>query len=275
MVFITAEIGINHNGSIDIAKKLIDVAKSAGCDAVKFQKRTIEKVYSKEVLDSPRDSPWGKTTRDQKMALEFDKKEYDEINRYCNENKIEWYASAWDIESQKILRQYNLKYNKIASPMLTHHELLQLVAEEKKHTFISTGMSTIEEIEKAVDIFRKAGCSFELLHSNSSYPMKIEEANLNCIKTLRERFNCHVGYSGHEAVGYLICVTAVVLGATSIERHITLDRSLYGSDQAASLELNGLNRLVRDIRRIESIMGDGVKRVWDSEISVKKKLRTF
>ena len=275
MVFITAEIGINHNGSIDIAKKLIDAAKAAGCDAVKFQKRTIEKVYSKEILDSPRDSPWGKTTRDQKMALEFDKKEYDEINRYCNENKIEWYASAWDIESQKFLRQYNLKYNKIASPMLTHHELLQLVAEEKKHTFISTGMSTIEEIEKAVDIFRKAGCSFELLHSNSSYPMKIEEANLNCIKTLREHFNCDVGYSGHEAIGYLICVTAVVLGATSIERHITLDRSLYGSDQSASLELNGLNRLVRDIRRIESIMGDGVKRVWDSEIPVKKKLRTF
>ena len=275
MVFITAEIGINHNGSIDIAKKLIDAAKAAGCDAVKFQKRTIEKVYSKEILDSPRDSPWGKTTRDQKMALEFDKKEYDEINRYCNENKIEWYASAWDIESQKFLRQYNLKYNKIASPMLTHYELLQLVAVEKKHTFISTGMSTIEEIEKAVDVFRKADCPFELLHANSSYPMKIEEANLNCIKTLRERFNCHVGYSGHETVGYLICVTAVVLGATSIERHITLDRSLYGSDQSASLELNGLNRLVRDIRRIESIMGDGVKRVWDSEIPVKKKLRTF
>ena len=275
MVFITAEIGINHNGSMDIAKKIIDIAKSAGCDAVKFQKRTIEKVYSKEVLDSPRDSPWGKTTRDQKMALEFDKKEYDEINRYCNENKIEWYASAWDIESQKILRQYNLKYNKIASPMLTHHEFLQLVAEEKKHTFISTGMSTIEEIEKAVDIFRKAGCSFELLHSNSSYPMKIEEANLNCIKTLREHFNCDVGYSGHEAIGYLICVAAVVLGATSIERHITLDRTMYGSDQAASLEAIGLNRLVRDIRRIDSVMGDGVKRVWDSEIPVKKKLRTF
>ena len=141
-----------------------------------------------------------------------------------NENKIEWYASAWDIESQKFLRQYNLKYNKIASPMLTHHELLQLVAEEKKHTFISTGMSTIEEIEKAVDIFRKAGCSFELLHSNSSYPTKIEETNLNCIKTLREHFNCDVGYSGHEAIGYLICVTAVVLGATSIERHMIIDR---------------------------------------------------
>ena len=261
MVFITAEIGINHNGSIDIAKKLIDAAKAAGCDAVKFQKRTIEKVYSKEILDSPRDSPWGKTTRDQKMALEFDKKE--------------WYASAWDRESQKFLQQYNMKYNKIASPMLTHYELIQLVAVEKKHTFISTGMSTIEEIEKAVDVFRKADCPFELLHANSSYPMKIEEANLNCIKTLRERFNCHVGYSGHETVGYLICVTAVVLGATSIERHITLDRSLYGSDQSASLELNGLNRLVRDIRRLESIMGDGVKRVWDSEISVKKKLRTF
>jgi N-acetylneuraminate synthase len=159
--------------------------------------------------------------------------------------------------------------------MLTHHELLQLVAEEKKHTFISTGMSTIEEIEKAVDIFRKAGCSFELLHSNSSYPTKIEEANLNCIKTLREHFNCDVGYSGHEAIGYLICVTAVVLSATSIERHITLDRTMYGSDQAASLEAIGLNRLVRDIRRIDSVMGDGVKRVWDSEIPVKKKLRTF
>ena len=275
MVFFTAEIGINHNGDLEIAKKLINVAVEAGCDAVKFQKRTIEKVYSKEVLDSPRESPWGNTTRDQKMALEFDKKEYDEINHYCNENKIEWYASAWDIESQKFLRQYNLKYNKIASPMLTHHEFLQLVAEEKKHTFISTGMSTIEEIEKAVDIFRKAGCSFELLHSNSSYPMKIEEANLNCIKTLREHFNCDVGYSGHEAIGYLICVAAVVLGATSIERHITLDRTMYGSDQAASLETTGLNRLVRDIRRIDSVMGDGVKRVWDSEIPVKKKLRTF
>ena len=182
MVFITAEIGINHNGSIDIAKKLIDAAKAAGCDAVKFQKRTIEKVYSKEILDSPRDSPWGKTTRDQKMALEFDKKEYDEINRYCNENKIEWYASAWDRESQKFLQQYNMKYNKIASPMLTHYELLQLVAVEKKHTFISTGMSTIEEIEKAVDVFRKADCPFELLHANSSYPMKIEVAESLLLK---------------------------------------------------------------------------------------------
>ena len=275
MVFITAEIGINHNGNIEIAKKLIDVAKECNCNAVKFQKRTIETVYSKEVLDTPRDSPWGTTTREQKLGLEFNRKEYDIIDSYCKQKQIQWYASAWDIDSQLFLRHYNLKYNKVASSMLTHTELLKLIAEERKHTFISTGMSTLEEIKNAVDIFRNTNCPFELLHTNSSYPMKIEEANLKCMQTLREKFNCDVGYSGHEAIGYLICVTAVILGASSIERHISLDRSMYGSDQSASLEPVGLKRLVRDIRRIDTIYGDGVKRIWDSEIPVMKKLRTF
>jgi N-acetylneuraminate synthase len=273
MVFVTAEIGINHNGNIDIAKKLIDVAVLAGCDAIKFQKRTIEKVYSKEVLDSPRESPWGATQRDQKMGLEFNKKEYDVIDQYCKDKNIIWYASAWDVDSQIFLRNYNLKYNKVASAMLTNIDLLKTIAEEKKHTFISTGMSTIEQIRDAVNIFKKYDCPFELQHSNSSYPMKIEEANLRCIQTLKNEFNCNVGYSGHESIGYLICIAAAVLGASSIERHITLDRSMYGSDQAASLEPMGLQRLVRDLREVEIILGDGIKRIWPSEIPVLKKLR--
>ncbi len=273
MVFITAEIGINHNGSLDITKKLIDIASAAGCDAVKFQKRTVEKIYSKEVLDSPRDSFWGKTTREQKLGLEFETTEYDEIDRYCKEKKINWYASSWDIDSQIFLRKYNLKYNKVASAMLTNKELLKKIAEEKNHTFISTGMSTIDEISEAVSIFKEFDCPFELQHSNSSYPMNIEEANLKCIETLKNKFNCKVGYSGHESSGYLVCVVAVVLGASSIERHITLDRSMYGSDQAASLEPSGLHRLVRDIRSVDVILGDGIKKVWPSEIPVMKKLR--
>ena len=273
MVFITAEIGINHNGDIEIAKKLIDIAKKCGCDAVKFQKRTVEKVYSKETLDSPRDSPWGKTTRDQKLGLEFNKNEYDEIDAYCKEKKIEWFASAWDIDSQLFLGNYQLKYNKIASAMLTNVELLNIVAEEKKHTFISTGMSTIDQISHAVKTFKNSDCPFELMHSNSSYPMNPSEANLLCIKTLKEEFNCDVGYSGHESSGYYISLAAALLGATSIERHITLARDMYGSDQAASLEPVGLERLVRDIRALNLIMGDGVKRIYPSEIPVMKKLR--
>ena len=273
MVFFTAEIGINHNGNIEIAKKLIDIAVDAGCDAVKFQKRTIENVYSKDILDTPRESPWGTTTRDQKLGLEFEKGEYDTIDDYCKQKNILWYASAWDVNSQKFLQNYDLKYNKIASAMLTHKNLLELVANEKKHTFISTGMSTMKEIHEAVQIFQQKECPFSLQHSNSSYPMKEEEANLKCIQTLKDEFNCDVGYSGHEVAGYLICVLAVVIGATSIERHITLDRSMYGSDQAASLEPIGLKRVVNNIRRIESIMGDGVKRVWPSELPVMKKLR--
>ena len=275
MVFITAEIGINHNGDISIAKQLIDVANKCDCNAVKFQKRTVEKVYSKEILDTPRESPWGTTTREQKLGLEFTKKEYDEIDEYCKQKGIDWYASSWDIDSQNFLKNYNLKYNKVASAMLTNNELLDVIAQERKHTFISTGMSTTEQIKNAVDIFKKSDCPFELQHSNSTYPMKLEEANMKCIETLRKEFDCNVGYSGHEDSSYIVCVIATVFGATSIERHITLNRAMYGSDQAASLEPPGLERMVRDVRRVETIVGDGIKRVWDSELPVMKKLRYF
>jgi len=273
MVFVTGEIGINHNGDVNIAKEMINMAKDCVCDAVKFQKRTVEKAYSKEILDTPRDSPWGNTTRDEKMHLEFGKNEYDIIDNYCKSKNIEWYASSWDIDSQLFLRQYNLKHNKIPSAMLVNYDLLETVAEEKKYTFISTGMSTLDEIRKAVKIFQKYECTFELLHSNSSYPMKPEEANLRCIQTLKNEFNCNVGYSGHESGSYLICVTAVLMEATSVERHITLDRTMYGSDHAASLEQEGLYRMIRDIRQLDVILGDGVKRVWPSEISKLKRLR--
>ena len=273
MTFITAEIGINHNGDLEIAKKLIDLAVAAGCNAVKFQKRTIEKVYSKDVLDSPRDSPWGTTTREQKLGLEFSLKDYQIINSYCKKKKITWYVSCWDIDSQIQMRQFNLKYNKVASAMLVHKKLLEKIAEEKKHTFISTGMSTIEDISKAVKIFRSHKCPFELMHSHSAYPMELEEANVKVIQTFQKKFKCNVGYSGHETGSYLVPVIAVALGATSIERHITLSRAMYGSDQSASLEKAGLVRMVRDIRLVETILGDGKKKIWKSELPAQKKLR--
>lgn len=271
-VFITAEVGINHNGDINIAKKFIDGAIFAGCDAVKFQKRTVEKVYSKEELDTYRKTPWGTTNRDLKLRLEFGKEEYDEIDRYCKQKGVEWFASAWDIDSQYFLRQYNCKYNKVASAMLTHKEFLKVTAEEKKHTFISTGMSTMEEMEKVVKIFKKANCPFELMHCSAIYPMKDEDANLQMIPVLRERFKCKVGYSGHE-VGLITTCAAVALGATSVERHITLDRAMYGSDQAASVEVMGFYRLTNYIRTIEKALGDGVKRITAEEQKIKKKLR--
>jgi N-acetylneuraminate synthase len=273
MVFITAELGINHNGDINIAKKLIDIAVSAGCDAVKFQKRNVEKVYTKKFLDSPRESPWGTTQRDQKLGLEFSLKDYQIIDKHCKKMKIPWYCSCWDTSSQLEMRKFKTKYNKVASAMLVHKKLLEIIAEEGKYTFISTGMSTMKDIENAVKIFRQHECPFELQHCNSSYPMANNEANLRVIQTLRKKFKCNVGYSGHEAGAYTVCIAAVVLGATSIERHITISRVMYGSDQAASLEPDGLYRLVRDVRQIESILGDGKKRIWDSEIAVQKKLR--
>ena len=273
MVFITAEIGINHNGDVDIVKELIKFAKLYGCDAVKFQKRTVEQAYSKEILDSPRDSPWGNTTRDEKIHLEFGKKEYDEINEFCSQQDIEWFASSWDVTSQEFLKNYDLKHNKVASAMLTNFELLDVMAQEKKPTFVSTGMSTLDDVKKAVEIFKKYNCPFELMHTNSSYPMKIEEANLNCITTLKDKFSCNVGYSGHESGASLVCVAAVLLGASSIERHVTLDRTMYGSDHAASLEPPGLQRLVRDIRLLDVIKGDGEKRIWPSELKKLKRLR--
>jgi len=270
--FIIAEIGINHNGSLSTAKKLINKAIEVGCDAVKFQKRTVDRVYTQEFLDSPRESSWGDTQRVQKEGLEFGKEEYDEIDIYCKEKDIEWFASAWDIESQLFLRQYNLKYNKIASPMLTHKKLLETVAEEGKYTFISTGMSTMEQIEKAVKIFRDLECPFELMHCNSSYPTEDFDSNLNCIKTLRERFDCNVGYSGHEK-GMQITLAAVALGVTSVERHITLDRFMYGSDQFASVNPMDLIKICKIIRIIEKSMGSGIKTLREEEKKCLSSLR--
>lgn len=271
-IFIIAEIGINHNGDVGIARDLIKVSKEAGCDAVKFQKRNIELVYSKELLDSLRESPWGTTQRAQKEGLEFGLEEYKEIDRFCKELQIEWFASAWDLDSQDFLRQFNCKYNKIASAMLTYEPLLEEVAREQKHTFISTGMSEIAQIDRAVKIFSDAGCSFELMHCVSTYPMDDEDANLHCIQTLKDRYACNVGYSGHE-VGLAISYAATALGITSLERHITLDRAMYGSDQAASLEPAGLRMLVGAIRKIEKAMGDGKIRVLEKEVPISKKLR--
>lgn len=270
--FIIAEAGINHNGDIDIAKNLIDMAKQCGCDAIKFQKRTVEIVYKKEFLDSLRESPWGSTHRAQKEGLEFGKKEYDIIDKYSKEKKIIWLASAWDEKSQEFLRQYDLPYNKVASPMLTHHNLLNMIAEEKKHTFISCGMSGWAIIDKAVDVFKKQKCPFTLMHCISTYPSEDEECNILAIRTLRERYNCEVGYSGHER-GLLPSILAVIFGATVLERHITLDRTMYGSDQAASLEKRGLELLVRDARRVAAILGDGQKIITEREIPIAEKLR--
>ena len=272
-IFLIAEIGINHNGDINIAKKLIDYAVDADFDAVKFQKRTIDKVYSKEYLSLYRESPWGKTQRDQKNGLELSESDYVEIDNYCKRLNIDWFASAWDIESQKFLRRFNLKFNKIASPMLGHVPLIKTIAEEKKKTFISTGMSTLEEIENVVEIFKKSSCPFELMHCNSTYPMPDDEANLLCIKSLRKKFNCNVGYSGHESTLLKVSVTAVALGATSIERHITLNRAMYGSDQAASLEADSLKSFSETIRMVPSILGDGEKKISEKEKIVRKKLR--
>lgn len=272
-LFLIAEIGINHNGSIEIAKKLIDDAVGAGFDAVKFQKRTIDKVYAQEFLDGPRESQWGTTQREQKEGLEFGKDEYEEIDRYCKEKGIAWTASAWDVDSQYFIRDFNVSFNKVASPMLGHKPLLRAIASEQKRTFISTGMATLEEIDEVVEMFRGANCPFELMHCNSTYPMKQEDANLLCIPMLKERYGCEVGYSGHESSLLKVCSAAVVLGATSIERHITLDRAMYGSDQAASIETHALRDFVSTIRKIPLLMGNGKKEISEAELIVRNKLR--
>ena len=271
-IFIVAEIGINHNGDMSICKELIDVAAESGCDAVKFQKRDINQVYTQEFLDSPRESQWGTTQREQKLGLEFSAEQYQEIEDYCKSKGLEWFASAWDINSQKFLRQFNSKYNKIASAMIVYTELLKEVASEKKHTFISTGMTTYDDIQAAVDIFRKANCPFELMHTVSTYPMKDEDANLNMIKTLRDKFDCNVGYSGHE-VGLAVSYAATALGISSLERHITLDRAMYGSDQSASVEPTGFKQLVGAVRKIELAMGDGIKKTIEAEAPIAANLR--
>lgn len=273
-VLIIAEIGINHNGDVEIAKKLIAMAKQVGCDAVKFQKRTVDVVYSAETLAAPRESPWGNTTRQQKEGLEFGKREYDKIDHLCKEIGIDWFASAWDIASLDFLAQYNLKYNKIASAMLLHWDFVKRVAQERKRTFVSTGMCTMSDIDKAVQVFRNCDCPFVLMHTVSVYPCKDDECNVLMVKTLKERYSCKVGYSGHE-VGILPSVLAVAYGAQAIERHITLDRAMYGSDQAASLERRGIELLVRDCRDVRGILGIGEKTYSENEKSVAKKLRYF
>jgi len=270
-IFITAEIGINHNGDLKIAKEIIKGCKDSGADAVKFQKRTIEDVYTKEQLESFRESPWGKTFREQKEGIEFNEDEFDQIDKYCKNLNIEWYASAWDVKSQIFLRKFNTNFNKVASAMLTNHNLLMEIIKEKKHTFISTGMHTLEEIKKVVDLFKKNDCPFELMHTVSTYPMKDEDANLNMIKTLKNTFKCDVGYSGHEN-GRAVTCGAAAMGISSLERHVTLDRTMYGSDQAASLEIDGLKQTISYVRIIEKALGDGKKKILDEEKKIRNKL---
>lgn len=256
-------------------KKLIDMSKECGADAVKFQKRTIDKVYTREMLASPRQSPWGTTQRDQKEGLEFNKDKYDEIDKYCKQKNIYWFASAWDEDSQEFLRQYDMPFNKIASAMLTHRNILEMVASESKHTFISTGMSNFEQIDRCVNVFNKYGCPYTLMHCVSVYPCPDEWCNVRMILTLKSKYNCPIGYSGHE-IGIAPAVLAVTLGAVAVERHITLSRSMYGSDQSASLEKHGLELLVRDTRDVKKILGTGdEKTIIPEEEKVAYKLRYF
>lgn len=268
--FIIAEIGINHNGQIELAKKLIDVAVKAGCDAVKFQKRTIDTVYTKEELDKPRESPWGTTTRQQKEGLEFGKKDYQIIDDYCKKNKIQWFASCWDKKSVDFIDEFNPSCYKIASPCLTNDNLLKYTKSKGKPIILSTGMSTMNEVEHAVDVLREK--DLVLLHCTSTYPASLKELNLKVIQTYKKKFGCPIGYSGH-SVGVIDSVLAVVLGACVVEKHITLDRSMYGSDQSASLEPQGLERTVSYIRSIPVALGDGKKILHESEIPIKNKLR--
>ena len=272
--FFIAEIGINHNGDMEVCKQLIDVAIEAGCNAVKFQKRDIDTVYTKDYLASARQSPWGTTQREQKEGLEFGKAEYDRIDAYCRKKGILWSASAWDIESQRFLQQYDLPFNKVASAMLTHHGLLKEIASEGRHTFISTGMSTSQDIQNAVDIFEMANCPFTLFHCVSTYPCKDEDCNINLIQTLKRKYNVPVGYSGHET-GILPSLLAVAMGAVAIERHITLDKTMYGSDQSASIEPNEISLLVSQARQITNTLGHGQKEFLQHEVPVAQKLRYF
>ena len=271
--YLIAEIGINHNGDINIAKELIKNAKECSFDAVKFQKRKIELVYDKQTLDLPRVSPWGSTTREQKFGLEFEKEEYDEIDKYCKQINIYWFASAWETESLKFLDQYNLKYNKIASAMIVDKNFLEEVAKRQKHTFISTGMSSEIDIDRAVDIFKKNNCSFELMHCVSTYPMKTEDANLVTIKDIKKKYGCDVGDRGHEN-GVLVSLVEKMFDISSLERHITLDRTMYGSDQAASLEFKGMKELSESINKLLLAFGQpSLGKILDDEIPIAKKLR--
>lgn len=268
--FITAEIGINHNGKVSQAKKLIDMAVSVGCDAVKFQKRTIDVVYTKEELAKERQSVFGETNGDLKRGLEFGYEQYKEIDEYCKEKNIIWYASCWDEQSVDFIEQFDTPCYKIASASLTDDNLLKYVRRTGKPIFLATGMSTMEQIQHAVDVLGED--NLIIYHCTSTYPTDLQEINLRVIETLREKYNCPIGFSGHEK-GILPSIMSAMLGANAVERHITTDRTLWGSDQAASLERDGINRVVRDIHQLKLILGDGVKKVYDSEKPIIKKLR--
>jgi len=271
--YIIAEIGINHNGSMDIAKRLIDIAAVSGCDAVKFQKRNPDVCVPEHQKGIPRETPWGTMTYlDYKYRMEFGKEEYDIIDAYCKEKNIAWSASPWDMDSLEFLKQYTLPFIKIPSAMITNETLMRACAQTGMKVIFSAGMSTLQETDQAVDWMREEGAEFALLHCNSTYPAPIEDLNLQCIQTLRERYQCEVGYSGHEfRLG--TTVASVYLGATILERHITLDRTMWGSDHLASVEPQGLIKLVKGVRELEIAYGDGIKRVTEGELSVRKKLR--
>ena len=268
--YVIAEIGINHNGDVDLAKRLISVAVAAGCDAVKFQKRTIDVVYTAKELATPRENPFGPTNGDLKYGLEFEAEDYAEIADFCKSIKIPWFASPWDEGAVDFMEQFNVPVYKIASASLTDDHLLRHIRKTGKPVIASTGMSTYAEIDHAVDVLGKD--DLILMHTTSTYPAKYEQLNLRAIPTMAERYGVPVGYSGHET-GIPTSVAASALGACCVERHITMDRAMWGSDQAASLEPNGISRLVRDIRLCEQSMGDGIKRVYEEEIPVMKKLR--
>ena len=271
--YIIAEIGINHNGSLADAKRLIDVAAVAGCDAVKFQKRNPDVCVPEHQKSVMRETPWGRMTYlEYKYKVEFEKPEYDEIDRYCKEKGIVWSASPWDLDSLDFLDQYDLPFLKMPSAMMTNEELMRAAAKTGKRVIFSSGMSTLEETDEAVKWMREENAEFALLHCNSAYPAPIEDLNLSCIQTLKDRYDCEVGYSGHEfRIG--TTVASIYLGATILERHITLDRSMWGSDHLCSVEPQGLIKMVTGVRELESALGDGVKRVTEGELPSRKKLR--
>ena len=274
-VYIIAEIGINHNGDLDIAKKLIDIAKVAGCDAVKFQKRNPDICVPEHQKSVERDTPWGKMSYlEYKYKVEFGKKEYDIIDDYCKKRDISWSASPWDLDSLNFLNQYNIPFIKIPSALLTDIELITASAQTNKKLIISTGMSTMDEIDASVNAIKKANsnCDLSILHCNSSYPAPNEDLNLQCIKTLKEKYKCTVGYSGHE-FGLTTTIASVCLGAKIIERHITLDRTMWGTDQMCSVEPQGLIKLVRGVHELSAAMGDGKKVVTETEKPIRDKLR--
>jgi N-acetylneuraminate synthase len=268
--YIVAEVGINHNGDINIAKKLIDAAVAAKCNAVKFQKRTVEVVYPSEELARPRESPFGTTNGDLKYGLEFGEEEYAEIDRHCKQNNIAWFASCWDEKSVDFIDQFNVPGYKIASASMTDDGLLRHTRSKKRPILMSTGMSTLEQIDHAVDVLGRE--DLVIMHTTSTYPALYEELNLRVIPMLKQRYGLPVGYSGHET-GLSTSIASVVMGACVLERHITLDRAMWGSDQAASVEPQGFAHLVRDIRLVETAMGDGVKRLIEREVPIMKKLR--